>query len=122
MRIFITGGTGFIGAQVVKELQTEENNLLLLSRRSKTSLPSLKIPNVGNVQGDLSDIASWENEVKMFSPEVAIHMAWDSIPNYDVKASKKNLVYGLNLIGMLAESGCQSVIGMQVCLLEWLKH
>ena len=115
MRIFITGGTGFIGTHVVKELQTEENLLLLLCRQPKTNFSSLEMPNVRSVQGDLSDIASWEGQVKRFNPQVAIHMAWESIPNYDIKTSKKNLIYGLNLISMLAESGCRSVICTGSC-------
>ncbi len=115
MRVFVTGGTGFIGSHVVKELQSEENALLLLSRQAKTNLSLLEIPNVGIVQGDLSDIEKWKDEVEQFKPQAAIHMAWESLPNYDAKTSIRNLNYGLNLIRMLAESGCKSVICTGSC-------
>lgn len=113
MRIFITGGTGFVGSQVVRELQSEENALLLLSRQSTDTLA--KMPNVDIVPGDLSDIEKWKDKVKRFKPQVAIHMAWESLPNYDSRTSIQNLNYGLNLITLLAESGCESVICTGSC-------
>ena len=115
MRVFVTGGTGFIGTHVVQELQSEGNSLLLLSRQPKNAVSSLAIPSVDILQGDLSDIEKWKNEAKRFRPQVAIHMAWESLPNYDAKTSIRNLIYGLNLITMLAESGCESVICTGSC-------
>lgn len=113
MRIFITGSTGFVGSQVVQELQGEENDLLLLSRHPKDAL--VKVPNVDIVHGDLSDIEKWKEKVQRFKPQVAIHMAWEALPNYDAKTSIRNLNYGLNLITLLAESGCESAICTGSC-------
>lgn len=113
MRIFITGGTGYVGSQVVQELQSAENDLLLLSRQSQDTLA--KMPNVDIVRGDLSDIEKWKDKVKRFKPQVAIHLAWESLPNYDAKTSIRNLNYGLDLITLLVESGCESVICTGSC-------
>ncbi len=113
MRILVTGGTGFVGSQVVQKLQGQENALLLLSRQSKDALA--KMPNVDIVPGDLSDIEKWKEKVKRFKPQVAIHMAWESIPHYDARTSIRNLNYGLNLITLLAELGCESVICTGSC-------
>lgn len=110
MRIFVTGGTGFIGHHVVKELQNEDNILLLLSRG-----PESRIPGVNVVRGDLSDIANWENVVKEFRPQIAIHMAWESLPNYNYGTSILNLNHGLNLVTWLARSGCESIICTGSC-------
>ncbi len=115
MRVFVTGGTGFIGTHVVKELQSEKNALLLLSRQSKNAFSSLEMPNVDIAQGDLSNIEKWKDEVKQFKPQAAIHMAWESLPNYDAKTSIKNLNYGLNLITLLAELGCKSIVSTGSC-------
>ena len=113
MRIFVTGGTGFIGSHVVRELLGEGNALLLLSRQPESALS--KMPNVDVVQGDLSDAANWENKVNRFKPQVAIHMAWESLPDYDARTSIGNLNYGLNLITLLSELGCESVICTGSC-------
>ena len=113
MRIFVTGGTGFIGSYVVRELHSEGNALLLLSRQPESALS--KMPDVDVVQGNLSDAASWKNKVKRFKPQVAIHMAWESLPNYDARTSIGNLNYGLNLIALLSELGCESIICTGSC-------
>lgn len=115
MRVFVTGGTGFIGTQVVKELQSEGNTLLILCQQPQEAASLMKMSNVDTVQGDLADINSFKNEVKSFNPQVAVHMAWESLPNYDAKTSVRNLNYGLNLITLLAESGCQSAICTGSC-------
>lgn len=97
MRIFITGGTGFIGRYVVKKLKEDKDNeLFLLSR-------------------DLSDIDKWRKEVEDFKPEAAIHLAWEGLPNYDAKTSIKNLKYGLDLMNMLAGISCKTVLSTGSC-------
>jgi nucleoside-diphosphate-sugar epimerase len=113
MRVFVTGGTGFIGRYVVRELLNEGNTLLLLSRQPESAFS--KMPDVAVVQGDLSDAANWKNKVKRFKPQAAIHMAWESLPDYDARTSIRNLNYGLNLITLLAESWCESVICTGSC-------
>jgi len=113
MRIFVTGGTGFIGSHVVRELYSEGNTLLLLSRQTESALS--KMPDVEVIQGDLSAADSWKNEVTRFKPQVAIHMAWESLPDYSARISIGNLNFGLKLITLLAESGCKSVICTGSC-------
>lgn len=105
MRVFVTGGTGFVGSHVVKELQSEGNTLLLLSRKPGNSASSLQIPNIDMIRGDLASIDRWKDGVGQFRPEVTVHLAWEGIPNYDAGTSVRNLNYGLSLIAMLAESG-----------------
>jgi len=38
MRIFLTGGTGFIGKYILKHLKKEGYNILLLTRASKENI------------------------------------------------------------------------------------
>ena len=116
MRIFITGGTGFIGRHVVRKIKSKENTLLLLSQLPKTD-PSLSgvLESVNVVEGDFSDMDSWKREVENFKPEATIHLAWEGIPNYDSKTSIRNLNYGLNLFNFLAEIGCKSILSTGSC-------
>lgn len=111
MKVFITGGTGFIGIHVVRKLQTTGHNVLvLLQDRSEASHI-----NMDYVIGDISDINGWKDEVKKFRPDAAIHMAWEGIPDYSVKISKKNLFSSINLISYLEDIGCKKIIGTGSC-------
>lgn len=107
MRIFITGGTGFIGRFILKKLSHGKNKLLVLTRYPE------KIKNskyVRPLKGDLSGNGNWAKKLKDFKPDAAIHLAWEGIPDYGIKNSIKNLNQGLSLFQILAETGCKKII------------
>lgn len=102
MRIFLTGGTGFIGSYLVEKLLQEKHNLLILSRKPKSS-PLY-------ILGDLSNFDKWSQQVKRFQPEAAIHLAWENLPNYNAETSIRNLNYGINLYRFLPTTGCKLIL------------
>ena len=110
MRIFITGGTGFIGKPVVKKLQEEGHYLLLLSRKDQK--PSTRTKTVA---GNLANISKWQKDLKKFKPDTALHIAWEGLPNHNAHLSQLNLEYGLNLTKALAEAGCKRMIVTGSC-------
>jgi len=103
MKIFITGGTGFIGKHVVEKLREDKNNeLFLLSK-------------------NLADIKIWKKEVKDFNPDAIIHLAWEGLPDHGTKISMKNLKYGLDLLVLSAEIGCKVFLSTGSCYEYGLK-
>ena len=115
MRIFITGGTGFIGKFVVKSLQKTKHQLLVLTSRKSNISVLAGSKNLQVVSGNLARLKQLELTLRKFRPEIAIHLAWEGIPDYGVEQSKRNLLYGLNLVELLGQIGCQVFIGAGSC-------
>jgi len=82
MRVFITGGKGFIGSRVVKELKKRKHTVHLLSAR-------------------LGKTSAVEKELKKFKPDCVIHLAWEGLPDIGPIMSARNKSYGLNLFKLI---------------------
>ena len=65
MRIFVTGGSGFIGRHTVAELRERGHRLMVLSRKAGAER------GVKFVKGDLSDTAGLRRRLKKFKPEAS---------------------------------------------------
>lgn len=106
MKIFITGGTGFIGKQVVNALKKKNHSLLLLSRgRGQKNTAKLKFLN-----GNLKNIKRWQDKFIKFAPDVVIHLAWEGLPDHHADISKKNLEGSLDLVQLAAKTECRLFI------------
>lgn len=98
MNVLITGGTGFIGSNLVKELSN--HNILILTRKKKTNNKKIKY-----LKCNLSKPESYRKKIKIFKPEILIHLAWEGLPNYNSNYSNKNLVNSKNLIQEINKIG-----------------
>ena len=88
MNILITGGTGFIGKEILKELNSNKNRILVLTRKH---LKNKK--NIEYLKCDFFSPETYKKEIYKFNPEIAIHCAWYGIPNLNKKNSNLNLKY-----------------------------
>ena len=107
MRIFLTGGTGFIGKFVVQKLDDKKNQLLVLSRNPK---PSIYSKNVSFIKGDLNNLKKWASDLEKFKPDATVHLAWEGIPNFGVQTSRQNLKVSVALVKFLTKIGCQTIL------------
>ncbi len=112
MRIFVTGGTGFIGRPTVRELQKRGHKLLLLVQRRAEGYPARGI---AILRGDLSGIEKWKNSVRRFKPDAILHLAWEGIPDYGFEMSAKNLSYGLDVLRLAKYAGCKKIVMAGSC-------
>ncbi|MDD2500319.1 MAG: NAD(P)H-binding protein [Geobacter sp.] len=60
MKIFIAGGTGFVGGHLTTELLKREHELILLSHAGSGSVP----PGINLCKGDVTDPASYQQAMK----------------------------------------------------------
>jgi len=115
MRIFITGISGFIGKSLIKRLSLRSNKLLLLAKdqEDRRLLAGYK---QDIVTGDLKDIPRFRKCIADFNPEVCIHLAWESIPDFSFDMCKKNLDNSLTLINFIkGQIECKKLIISGTC-------
>ncbi len=96
MKIFVTGGSGFLGSELIERLLREGNIVYRLSRNSQTAT-KFKKKGVIPVEGDLSNISNWEKSLQEM--DAVIHCAapvefwgkWELFEN-DIVNVTKNLL------------------------------
>lgn len=107
MKIFVTGGTGFVGRPITARLKRQKHQLLILSRTVSGS---------DYLKGDLANIDQWRKELEKFRPDLIVHLAWEGITNYhSAENSLRNLTYSVNFLKTAAEIGCRSFLGVGSC-------
>ncbi|MEO8891249.1 MAG: hopanoid-associated sugar epimerase, partial [Coleofasciculaceae cyanobacterium] len=91
LRAFVTGGTGFIGANLVRLLVQEGYQVRALVRAS-SNLDNLRDLDVEVVKGDLNDLDLWQ---QMQGCQVLFHVA----AHYSLWQSDRQLLYDHNVLG-----------------------
>ena len=107
MRVFVTGGTGFIGHYVVKAL-LEKGHEVVIATRHPNKVPSLcSNPNVSFVQASLTDFDKMR--VGLAGCDACIHIAlgWGETPSTMLMNDTRATVM---LLEMAAEAGCKKFI------------
>jgi UDP-glucose 4-epimerase len=110
MRIFLTGGSGFIGSYLIKELNG--NQILALTRRKPKLGSSV---GVEWLFGDLEQTDQWEEKLIQFAPEVCIHLAWEGLPDYSKEVSEKNVKLSSNLFAVLRRASVGRIVALGSC-------
>lgn len=72
MKIFLTGGTGFLGKHVVQRLLKEDYELYILTRKPQDNL-LFKNPKITMIEGSLETIQDWK--LCLQNVDVVVHMA-----------------------------------------------
>jgi dihydroflavonol-4-reductase len=91
-KVFVTGGTGFVGANLVR-LLVQQGYFVYALARANSNLSNLKnIHNVEIVKGDLNDSDLWQ---RMVGCQFLFHVA----AHYSLWQKDKELLYKNNVLG-----------------------
>jgi dTDP-glucose 4,6-dehydratase len=96
-KIFITGGAGFIGTNIIKRL-IDNNEIVVydtLQRDSITNSPLKNHPNLRLIQGDVLDKEKVEEAMQL--AEIVIHLA--AVAGIDTVVKSPTTTMKVNLIG-----------------------
>lgn len=83
MRLFVTGGTGFIGSALVAEAISAGHELALLTRNPDAWRLRPWAGRFRHVEGDLSDMQPVTAALEEFRPEAVVHLAWAGVGGND---------------------------------------
>ncbi len=114
MKILITGGSGFIGSQVLNTLtQNIEGATILNLTRTNSNSNSKKVE---FFKCDLSIPDTYKSKIESFGPEVVIHLAWEGIPDFSLEMSSKNILSSISFIDLVTNiKTCKKIIATGSC-------
>ena len=112
MRVVVTGGTGFIGSALTRELLARGHRVLQIGR---SAVADPRSP-ILHLQGNLSEPGSYAEALASFEPEAACHLAWEGIPDFSTAQCARNLAMSVRFIDtVMALGSCRKVIGAGSC-------
>src|SRR3569832_1718846 len=109
-RIFLTGGAGFIGAQLVRRL-ADNNELFIFDNYRRDALTRSPFANQRNVKvtrGDVTDAAALDAAMKSAKPQVVVHMA--AIAGIDTVIKSPTTTMRVTELGTMNALECASRI------------
>lgn len=113
MRVAVTGASGFIGLHVLKALQSQDVEIIAVTRNAD------KLPDRGSstriVELDIYRVGKHSFN-KLGRPEVLIHLAWNGLPNYrSLHHFETELPAQYFFLKGLIEAGLPSVLVSGTC-------
>jgi len=80
MKIFLTGGTGFIGSHVVKELSKQRHSITVLARNPDKVVALKELNGIDIIQGGINDASVIQDNMKGMDTLIHIALHWGNAP------------------------------------------
>ena len=111
MKIFVTGGTGFVGRYVIRRLSDAGHEVLILSRSARKAKEF--VPWADIVEGDPRKAGDWQQRVK--ECDAAINLAGSSIFTVWTDSARKSILDSRilstrNLVDALCGQGKEKIL------------
>jgi len=107
MKVFMTGGTGFIGSHIVVELLAQGDEVIILARNPAKIPAFLEMPGITLARGGLDDLAAIRSG--LMGCDACIHNAiwWDEEPT---ELELKDTLASVRVFEVAAEAGVSHLI------------
>lgn len=113
MKIFVTGGAGYIGSVVVERLLEKGHEVVVYDNLAKGHREAVTAPAV-LIVGDLADRDLLRQSLATHQPEAVIHLAASSLVGESIRFPhlyfQNNIVNGLNLLEAMREAGISRLV------------
>ncbi len=111
MKIFVTGGTGFVGRYVTRRLSEDGHEILVLSRSAQKAKES--VPWAETVEGDPRKAGDWQQRVD--ECDAAVNLAGTSIFTVWTDSARKSIMESRvlstqNLVDGLSGAGKEKIL------------
>ena len=109
MKIFFTGGTGFLGYNTVLRLLEDGHQVFALVRKKDNILSQVHNENLTLIQGSLENLAC----VELPDIDACVHFAWMGVNRQGVNSpdlQRQNVINTLNLLDFLKTHHCRLLI------------
>lgn len=120
MRVWVTGGGGFIGAELTRQIVTAGHDVSIVQRSPElpASLAALGGQSCRVVTLDLGDRTALRAKLERGRPELVFHLAWYTDPRdyLHSDANLDSLVATAALMRELAALGNVKIVGAGTCL------
>ena len=118
MKIFVTGGAGYIGSICVEELLQRGDEVIVFDSLSEGHRHAID-PRATFIQGDLNDSKSISLAINTSKPDAVMHFAANALVPESMQNPYKyfhNNVYGgLNLLNAMVENSIKRLVFSSTC-------
>ncbi|TRZ49923.1 NAD(P)-dependent oxidoreductase [bacterium] len=115
MKILVTGGSGFVGKTVIRQLVSFQTNVKILSLSLYDCITDIHTDGVERYCCDLAEKETYEGKVKEFQPDVVIHLAWQGIPDFSLEKCLCNINTAVTFFSTVFETGCKKIMVSGSC-------
>ncbi|MEM9445988.1 MAG: UDP-glucose 4-epimerase GalE [Verrucomicrobiota bacterium] len=118
MKVFVTGGAGYIGSVCVEEVLNAGHEVCVFDNLSEGHRSAVD-DRAKFVQGDLHRLDSVKEVVNSYKPDAAIHFAGKALVGESMANPylyyQTNVYGGTNLLEALVQYGCKRIVFSSTC-------